>query len=106
MHCVKAPRLAAGLQSLLIPVGAGLLVGEITRRVADTVVERVDEEIGRQGGRATVITQDNTPQGFTVREFGHQRVREIDGLQLARIRLSEKKIPHPQEKSSEVGHIV
>jgi hypothetical protein len=74
--------------------------------VADTVVERVEEEIWRKGGRATVITQSNTPQGFTVREFGHQRVREIDGLQLAQIRLSEKKFPRPQGKSSEEGHIM
>lgn len=106
MHCVKAPRLAAALQSLLIPLGAGLLVGDATRRVADTVVERVNEEIWRKGGYATVITQSNTPQGFSVREFGHKRVREIDGIQLGRVRLSEKNTPHPQEKSFESGPIL
>jgi hypothetical protein len=73
--------------------------------VADTVVERIDGEVWKKGGRATVITQSRSPQRFTVREFGHQRVREIDGLQLARIRVSEKEDPRPQEEIRRSGII-
>lgn len=98
VHCVKTPRLATALRSLLTPVGGGLLVGDVSRRVADTLVERIDQEVWEKGGRATVITQSRSPQKFTVREFGHQRVREIDGLQLARIRVSEKKKSRPQQE--------
>lgn len=76
-------------------------MGDVSRRVADAVVARVDAEVWRKGGRATVITQSTAPEGFTAVEFGHERMVEIDGLQLARIRVSEKSNDASQGISSE-----
>jgi len=81
-------------------------VGDVSRRVVDAVVARVEAEVWREGGRATVIRQSNVPQGFTALEFGHERLVEIDGLQLARIRVSEKNTDASQEISSETDVIL
>ena len=81
-------------------------MGDVSRRVADSVVMRVEEEIWNKSGRATVITQSDGPQGFFVKEFGHQHVVELDGLQIARIRVSKKDTPSSQQICSETGVIV
>jgi hypothetical protein len=86
-------------------VSSGILVGDVSRRAADAVVARVDAEVWREEGRATVIRQSNVPQGFTALEFGHERLVEIDGLQLARIRVSEKNTDASQDVYSETDGI-
>ena len=100
---MRTPHLARALSSLLVPVSGGLLVGDVSRRVADAVADRAGEEVRKHDGRVTVILQSNRPQGFTVQEFGHTRMLEIDGIQLARIRVSPAEEPRPQEKISENG---
>lgn len=106
VHCVRSPRLATSLRALLTPVGTGLLVGDVSRRVADAVVIRVEEEVWSKSGRATIISQSDGPQGFLVREFGHQRMVELDGLQLARVRVPKKDTTSSQQICSETDGIL
>ncbi len=89
---MNAPAPAKALRRLLTAVSAGLLIGDVSRRVADAVIARIEVEIQMKGGRATVITQSNSPQGFDVCFFGHEPMVEIDGLKLSRVRFSQEKV--------------
>ncbi|WP_109976532.1 type I-E CRISPR-associated endoribonuclease Cas2 [Mycolicibacterium conceptionense] len=81
-----SPQCVSRLRRILTPVGTGVLVGDISRRV----LEAVDFHIRLNGERATIVAHSKTPQGFDVRTFGHEPVVELDGIQLARIRYEVK----------------
>ena len=83
VHHVSSPRMARLLRPLLVEVGTGVFVGDVNRRILDTVITGADECVRIHGGSVVVVAQSLSPQGFDVVSFGRAPVIEIDGLTLS-----------------------
>lgn len=86
VHCVNTPRVSKELRQVLVPIGPGVLVGAVSRRVFDALLEKISRAISSHGGHVVVAAQSSAPQGFTVWTFGHTSVVDIDGISVGLLR--------------------